>query len=163
MKYAETRPYADPEKAARKLLEIASTIEPAQDGRIYVELVNAPFLFKEGGSPAEYKAGLELAIARGWLWKHGSGTYVKFTQAGAGLSLEAGLDATTGTMNRAVWRSQGTLELGAGDRVTGSSCSLPLWARHTGWPTKLDGLRSHPGPSLCTWGQLHCETVGRSR
>ena len=85
MKYAETRPYADPEKAARKLLEIASTIEPAQDGRIYVELVNAPFLFKEGGSPAEYKAGLELAIARGWLWKHASGTYVKFTQAGADL------------------------------------------------------------------------------
>ena len=85
MKYAETRPYADPEKAARKLLEIASTIEPVQDGRIYIELINAPFLFKEGGSPAEYKAGLELAIARGWLWKHASGTYVKFTQAGADL------------------------------------------------------------------------------
>ena len=30
MKYAETRPYADPEKAARKLLEIASTIEPVK-------------------------------------------------------------------------------------------------------------------------------------
>ena len=74
MKYAETRPYADPEKAARKLLEIASTIEPVQDGRIYIELLNAPFLFKEGGSPAEYKAGLELAIARGWLWKRESGT-----------------------------------------------------------------------------------------
>jgi hypothetical protein len=31
-------------------------------------------LFNEGGSPAEYKAGLELAIARGWLWKRESGT-----------------------------------------------------------------------------------------
>jgi hypothetical protein len=62
MKYATVREYADPEKAARKLLEI-----------------------KEGGTPAEYKAGLELAIARGWLWKHESGTYVKFTQAGADL------------------------------------------------------------------------------
>jgi hypothetical protein len=28
------RPYADPEKAARRLLEIANTIEPVQDGRI---------------------------------------------------------------------------------------------------------------------------------
>ena len=27
MKYAETRPYADPEKAARKLLEIANSVE----------------------------------------------------------------------------------------------------------------------------------------
>jgi hypothetical protein len=73
MKYADTRPYADPEKAARKLLEIANT-EAAQDGRIYIEKINGPFLFKEGGSPAEYKAGLELAIARGWLWKRESGT-----------------------------------------------------------------------------------------
>ena len=29
-------------------------------------------------------AGLKLAIDRGWLWKHESGTYVKFTQAGGG-------------------------------------------------------------------------------
>ena len=85
MKFAETRIYADPEKAARKLVEIASTIEPVQDGRICIEKINGPFLFKEGGTPAEYKAGLELAIARGWLWKHESGTYVKFTQAGADL------------------------------------------------------------------------------
>ena len=27
---------------------------------------------------AEYKAGLNLAIARGWLWLHESGTYVRF-------------------------------------------------------------------------------------
>jgi hypothetical protein len=43
MKYADTRPHADPEKAARKLLEIASTIEPVQDGRIYIELLNGAF------------------------------------------------------------------------------------------------------------------------
>jgi len=30
-------------------------------------------------------AGLDHAIAKGWLWKHESGTYVKFTQAGADL------------------------------------------------------------------------------
>ena len=67
MKYATDREYADPEKAARKLLEIANTVEAIQDGRIHIEKINGPFLFKEGGTPAEYKAGLELAIARGWL------------------------------------------------------------------------------------------------
>jgi hypothetical protein len=85
MKYADSRPFADPEKAARKLLEIANETEAIQDGRIHIEKINGPFLFKEGGSPVEYRAGLELAIARGWLWRHESGTYVKFTQAGADL------------------------------------------------------------------------------
>jgi hypothetical protein len=32
-----------------------------------------------------YSAGLACAIAKGWLWKHESGTYVKFTPAGADL------------------------------------------------------------------------------
>ncbi|MBR1250020.1 hypothetical protein JQ609_24230 [Bradyrhizobium sp. AUGA SZCCT0169] len=85
MKYATSRPFADPEAAARKLLEIANATEAVQDGRIHIEKLNGPFLFKEGGSPAEYTAGLELAIARGWLWRHESRTYVKFTPAGAGL------------------------------------------------------------------------------
>ena len=85
MKFTSDRPFADPEKAARKILEIASTVEPIQDGRIHIEKINGPFLFKEGGSPAEYGAGLELAIAKGWLWRHESGTYVKFTPAGAEL------------------------------------------------------------------------------
>jgi hypothetical protein len=84
MKYTVDRPFADPEKAARKLLEIASTVEPVQDGRIHIEKINGPFLFTHG-SPAEYGAGLALAIAKGWLWRHESGTYVKFTQAGAEL------------------------------------------------------------------------------
>ena len=66
---------ADPETAARKLLEIAFTVEAVQDGRIHIEKINGPFLFTEGGSPAEYGAGLALAIARGWLWRHESGTY----------------------------------------------------------------------------------------
>jgi hypothetical protein len=37
MKFVELRSFADPDAAARKLIEIASTIEPVQDGRIYVE------------------------------------------------------------------------------------------------------------------------------
>jgi hypothetical protein len=42
MKFATDRPYTDPEKAARKLVEIANAIEPAHDGRIFIETVNAP-------------------------------------------------------------------------------------------------------------------------
>ena len=86
-KFTADRPYTDPEKAARKLLEIANAVEAVHDGRIHIEKINGPMLFKEGASPAEYKAGLNLAIARGWLELelHESGTFVQFTQAGAEL------------------------------------------------------------------------------
>jgi hypothetical protein len=77
-------PFADPEKAARKLLEIANATETVQDGRIRIEKISLFFL-RGGGSPAEYGAGLAYAIERGWLWKHESGTHVKFTPAGADL------------------------------------------------------------------------------
>jgi hypothetical protein len=83
VKFAEPRPYADPEAAMQKVLEIASTVEPVQDGRIHIEKINGPFLFEHGGKPAEYTTGMTLAIARGLLWMHESQTYVKFTQAGA--------------------------------------------------------------------------------
>jgi hypothetical protein len=85
MKFATIRPYADQEAAARKLIEIANSLEAVQDGRIHIELLNGPFLFDLRGTPAEYSAGLRLAIERGWLVMHESGTYVKFTQAGAEL------------------------------------------------------------------------------
>jgi hypothetical protein len=45
-----TRPFADPEAAARKLMEIANSIEPVQDGRIYIELINWPFLHEVRGN-----------------------------------------------------------------------------------------------------------------
>ncbi|MBR1232002.1 hypothetical protein [Bradyrhizobium sp. AUGA SZCCT0182] len=54
MKHVTPRPFADPEAAARKLLEIANATEAVQDGRIRIENVNGPMLFKEGASPAEY-------------------------------------------------------------------------------------------------------------
>jgi len=63
MKFATERPYADPERAARKLVEIANSVEALQEGRIFIELINAPMLFEHKASPAEYKAGLELAVA----------------------------------------------------------------------------------------------------
>jgi hypothetical protein len=65
MQFVPNRPYSDPEKAARKLVEIANGVEVAQDGRIHIEKVNGPFLYRERGTPAEYKAGLDLAIERG--------------------------------------------------------------------------------------------------
>jgi hypothetical protein len=85
MKLTADRPYADPEAAARKLIEIANSVEAVQDGRIHIELINGPFLFEFKGTPAEYGTGLKLAIDRGWLEIDRSGTYVKFTQAGAEL------------------------------------------------------------------------------
>ena len=36
MKYTTDHPFADPKKAAHKLMEITSTVEPVQDGRILV-------------------------------------------------------------------------------------------------------------------------------
>jgi hypothetical protein len=83
MKFVADRPFADPDAAARKLMELANAFEPVQDGRIYIEKINEPFLYQLKGTPAEYKAGLDRAIANGWLWFHESGTYVKFTETGA--------------------------------------------------------------------------------
>jgi hypothetical protein len=83
VKFSNDRPYDNPEAAARKLIEIANTVEAVQDGRIQIEKINGPFLFEHKATPAEYGAGLKLAIRRGWLLMHESGTYVKFTQAGA--------------------------------------------------------------------------------
>ena len=85
MNFINDRPFSDPEAAMRKLLEIASTVEPVQDGRIHIEKINGPFLFEHGGLPAQYSAGLKLAIEQGFLWMHESGTFVKFTQAGSEL------------------------------------------------------------------------------
>ena len=83
-KFVATRPFADPDAAARKLIEIANGVEAVQDGRIYIERVNAPFL-AVGGTGDDFRAGIERAIALGWLWLHESGTYVKFIDSGAAL------------------------------------------------------------------------------
>jgi hypothetical protein len=56
---------------------------PLPDGRIHIEKINWPMLSQHKATPAEYKAGLTLALARGLLWKYESGNYVRFTQAGA--------------------------------------------------------------------------------
>ena len=58
---------------------------PIQDGRIYIEKLNGPFLYVDRGTPAEYSAGLAYAIERGWIKMHESGTFVRFEQAGSDL------------------------------------------------------------------------------
>jgi hypothetical protein len=85
MRLTAGRPFADPAVAARKLLEIANAIEATHFHRIYIEKINDQFLNKEGATPKEHSAGLKFAIDQGWLLKHESGTYVKFTAAGADL------------------------------------------------------------------------------
>jgi hypothetical protein len=62
MQLTAHRPYTAPEAAARKLLEIANSVEAVQNGRIRIELINGPMLFVHKATPAEYKAGLDLAL-----------------------------------------------------------------------------------------------------
>lgn len=84
-KFVEANPLSDPQAAARKLMEIANGVEPVMDGRIHVEKVNGPFLFQIKGTPDQYSAGMKLAVERGWIAMHESGTFFRFTQAGADL------------------------------------------------------------------------------
>ena len=85
MKYVNDRPFADPDNAARRLMEHARAFEPVQDGRIYIEKLNGPFLYVDRGTPEEYAAGVALTVERGWLEPHDSGTFVKLTQSGTDL------------------------------------------------------------------------------
>jgi hypothetical protein len=59
MKFTANRPYADPEVAARKLIEFANSVEAVQDGRIFIELLNGPFLFDLKGTPARIPRGAQ--------------------------------------------------------------------------------------------------------
>jgi hypothetical protein len=43
MKFVERHSFADPDAAARKVIEIANGVEAAQDGRIFIERVNDCF------------------------------------------------------------------------------------------------------------------------
>ena len=84
MKFVQPSHFIDPDDAARKLVEIANAVEAVQDGRVYIERINGPFL-EAGGTPDQYRAALARTISLGWLSLHESGTYVKFTPAGAEL------------------------------------------------------------------------------
>lgn len=57
MKYASAHPLADPDAGAGKLVEIASGIEPVQEGRIFIELINMPFL-KQSGTGEQFRTAV---------------------------------------------------------------------------------------------------------
>jgi hypothetical protein len=59
-------------------LRSRSRVEPVQ-GRIHIEKINEPVLFRDGARPAEYGVGLRLAIERGWLTMNECGTFVIFS------------------------------------------------------------------------------------
>lgn len=85
MKLVTERPFADPEVAARKLVELAAAIQPVQDGRIHTEKINAPFLYTLKGCGTEFGAGIKYAVQQGWLELHESGTYVRLLTPGKNL------------------------------------------------------------------------------
>jgi hypothetical protein len=85
MELTAERPFANPEAAARKLVELAASIEPVQDGRIHIEKINAPFLYTLKASGPEFGAGIKCAVEKGWLEIHESGTYVRLLSPGEDL------------------------------------------------------------------------------
>ena len=58
------------------------TATDADQGKVDVGQVNIVFL-REGGSPDEYRAGIERLKADGLIELHASGTYFTFTDKGA--------------------------------------------------------------------------------
>jgi len=78
MKFKEDRPFANPEAAMAKLLEIANGLEADHAGRIAVPR-DQPCIPERG----EYGAAMHGAVADGWLEAHPSGAHVKLTQKGA--------------------------------------------------------------------------------
>jgi hypothetical protein len=83
MKFKDDRPFATPEAAERKLLELANAVEPDHAGRLSVALINKQFR-DAGGSYEEYRAAVKAAIAHDWITLHPSGAYLMFTQARGG-------------------------------------------------------------------------------
>ncbi len=84
MKFKEDRPFATPEAAERKLLEIANAVEADHAGRLSVAVINGQFR-AAGGGYEEYGKAVKAAIQHGWITMHPSGGYLSFTQAGADL------------------------------------------------------------------------------
>jgi hypothetical protein len=56
---------------------LARCSQNLQDGRIYIEKLNGPFLYIDKGSPAEYSAGLNANIFEGYLRGHRFSQYFR--------------------------------------------------------------------------------------
>jgi hypothetical protein len=81
MKFVKCHPFADPDAAARKIIEIANCVEAAQDSRIFIERVVSGGRRQWRGIPCWCRAHhcARLVV------RHESGTYVKFTDNGAAM------------------------------------------------------------------------------
>ena len=77
MKFVADRPWSDPEKAARKLLEIANAAEAVQDtaGSISRRSTGRSCSARKPRRPNTGPASI-WRFAWGWPWMHDSGTYV---------------------------------------------------------------------------------------
>ncbi|MEA2772035.1 MAG: hypothetical protein QOD93_4997 [Acetobacteraceae bacterium] len=82
MKFRDDRPFAKPEAAARKLLEIVLSKDIDVGQHAYTGATNTAFL-QAGGDVAEYLGGREFAIAQGWFEIDRSGTRIILLQPGA--------------------------------------------------------------------------------
>jgi hypothetical protein len=104
MKLTNDRPFADPEKAARRLMQHAHAFEVVQDGRIYIEKVNGRSCTSIEAHPKNMRrASRSPSNAAGWNCM----TVVRFTQSGADLfaapgvqDYERGLDVLAGLRRR---------------------------------------------------------------
>lgn len=76
-RFTKSRPFAEPEKAARRLLEHARAFEPARHGWIDIDQLRHPFLFGDKATPTEYSAGLGRGILNGWLELDETGAFVR--------------------------------------------------------------------------------------
>ena len=83
MKYVTDRPFADPEAAARKLLDLvrASIAESGQP-YAYTGAPNTAFT-RAGGNLHEYAAGIRRAVAWKWFEIDRSGTRIVLLPDGA--------------------------------------------------------------------------------
>jgi hypothetical protein len=77
MKFAEPVDTLIPRKAARRLVEIASTIEPVQDGRHPHREDQRALPVPGQGQRRRIRRSLKLAIKRGWLVMHESGMFLR--------------------------------------------------------------------------------------
>jgi len=84
MKLTAERPFAKPEAAARKLLEIVLSYGIDVGQNTYTGVTFTAFLLV-GGSVAEYTAGRDYAVAQGWFKIDRSGSRIILLQAGANL------------------------------------------------------------------------------
>ena len=82
--FVAERPFGDPDAAARRLNRDRER-RRSRAGRSDLHRAGECAVLAVGGTGDDFRAGIECAIALGWIWMHESGTYVKFTDAGAAL------------------------------------------------------------------------------